>query len=239
MGGAAKRPSPPPLVPSWFPLLPPDPYHPTVSLLRDPEPTAFLSKRANMDDPPSRNPALSSDLVRKSATPYSISKTSPHREVSALPPPPSYTAGEFEAYVGNVEHGNSETETEQQPFGSLGPYPEPGFQAGELSKYESIFEHGNEERETEGDGFMPHYSFPSQGFWKFPAVFPFAGRRHPSSQRPEPSINDPFLPAQIPGAFSHFHSKYETGGDYWDEMGYGRFNYPKAEYLIKNSQRRF
>lgn len=239
MGGVAKRPSPPPLVPSWFPLLPPDPYHPTISLLRDPEPTAFLSKRANMDDPPSRNPALGSDLVRKSATPHSISKTSPHREVSALPPPPAYTAGEFEAYLGNVEHGNSETETEQQPFGSLGPYPEPGFQAGELSKYESIFEHGNEERETEGDGFMPHYSFPSQGFWKFPAVFPFAGRRHPSSPRPEPNINDPFLPAQIPGAFSHFRSKYETGGDYWDEMGYGRFNYPKAEYLIKNSQRRF
>lgn len=223
MGGVAETPSSAPLVSSWFPFLPPDPHHPAVSLLRDA--AGFLSNAgANMDDPPSWNPVLSYELLRKSATPYSMSVTSQHRDVSALPPPPLYEAGEFEAYVGNVEHGSSETEAEHQPFGSSGPYPEPVFQAGELSEYESIYEHENEERETEGDGFMPHYSFPSQEFWEFPAVSPFAGARHPSSQRLEPSVNDPFRPGQIPGAFSHFHSKYETGGDYWDEVGYGRFD---------------
>lgn len=183
-----------------------------------------------MDEPPSWNLLLGYDLFREAATPYPVSQTSQHREVGALPPPPSYAAGEFEAYVGNVEHGNSETETEQQPSGSLGPHPEPVFQAGELSEYESIFEHGHEERETEEDGFMPHYSFPSHGLWEFPAVLPFAARRHPSSPRRDASVNGPYLPAQIPGAFSHFHSKYESGGDYWDEVGYGRFGYPEAEY---------
>lgn len=216
MGGVAQKPSSSPLVSSWFRLLPPDLYHPAVSL---PGLTEFLPDvRANMDDPPSWNPVLSYDL-RKSATPYSTSMTSQHGEVSALPPLPSYVAGEFEAYVGNVEHGNSERETEQQPFGSWGPFPEPVFQAGELSQYESIFEHGNEERETEADGFMPHYSFPPQGFWRFPRVFPVTRPRHPS----EPSMNDPFFPARIPGAFSHFQSKYERGGNYWDEAGFRRF----------------
>lgn len=222
MGGAAQRPSSAPLDTSWFPLLPPDLYHPAVSL---PEPTQFLPNAgANMADPPSWNPALSYDLVRKPATPHSPSKTSQHSDVSALPPPPEYVAGELEAYVGNEERGNSETETEQQPFGSWGPYPELLFRAGELSQYESVFEHGNEERETEVDGFMPHYSFPPQGFWKFPAVFPVPGPRPPSSLRLEPSMNSPFLPGRVPGAFSHFQSKYQRGGDYWDEVGFRRFD---------------
>lgn len=227
MGGVAK---PSPLLSSWLPLLPPDPYHPAVSLLGDAEPTGFRSNtRAHMDDPPSWNPVLSYDLFRKSATPYSVSKTSQHHDISALPPPPSYIAGEFEAYAGNVEHGKSETEAEQQSFGSADPYPEPVFQKGELSQYESILEHGNEERETEMDGSMPHYSFPSQGFWEFPAVFPFAAPRHPSSQRLEPSRNGPFLPGHFPGARSHFLSKYKTGGDYWDEVGYARVDSSKVE----------
>lgn len=218
MGGVAKTPPSSPPEPSWFP---PDPYQPAVSLLRDLEPPGFPSNRVNMDDPPSWNPVLSSDL-RTSATPYSISKTSRHRDGGALPPPPSYRAGEFEAYVGNVEQGKSETEAEQGPLGAVGPYPEPVFRAGELSQYESVFEHGNEERETEGDGFMPRYSFPLQGFWEFAAVFPFAGLGRPSSWGFDPRINRPFLPGRIPGALSHFRSKYETGDNYWDEVGYRR-----------------
>ena len=241
-GGGAKTPSYAPLLSSWFPLLPPDLYHPAVSLLRGPEPTGFLSNaRANIDDPPSWNPVLAHDLVRKSVTPYSTSKTS---DAGALPPP-AYIAGDLESYVGNVDQGHSETEAEQQPFGSWGPYPEPVFQAGELSQYESIFEHGNEERETDGDGFVPHYSFPSQGFWELPANFALAGPRPPSSQRLlKPITDDPLLPGQVPGALSHFHSKYEKGSDYWDEVGYGRFHHPKVKYepfapRTKGSQRLF
>ncbi|CAG10071.1 unnamed protein product [Tetraodon nigroviridis] len=153
MGDTSKGPSSSPLLSPWFPLLPPDPYHPALSLLRDPEPIGFLSNSgASMDNPSSWNPVFSYDLVGKPVTPYSIWETSQHHDISALPPPPSYVAGEFEAYVGDVEHGNSETEAEQLGFGFLGPYPEPAFQAGELSEYEFILEHGNEERETEGDG---------------------------------------------------------------------------------------
>lgn len=237
MGDTSKGPSSSPLLSPWFPLLPPDPYHPALSLLRDPEPIGFLSNSgASMDNPSSWNPVFSYDLVGKPVTPYSIWETSQHHDISALPPPPSYVAGEFEAYVGDVEHGNSETEAEQLGFGFLGPYPEPAFQAGELSEYEFILEHGNEERETEGDGFMPHYSFPSQGFWEFPAVFPSVGPRHPSFQRLEPSINHPVLPGPIPGAFSHFHSKYQTGEDFWDEGGYGRFHYPEVEHQTVYSE---
>lgn len=226
MGGAAKRTPSSPHFPSPFPPQPTDPNHPAVSFLHDPEPAGVLSdSEANIVGLSSWNPALSYDPDRMSATPYSISKTSRDSAVRVPPPPPSYVAGEFEAYTGNMEHGNSETETEKQSFGPS-PYPQPLFQAGELSEYESVFEHGGEERETEG--FMPHYFFPSQGFWEFPAVFFSAGPMHMSSPWFDPNIYYPFLTP--PGAFSHYHSNYETGGDYWDKVGYERVYGPQYEY---------
>lgn len=151
MGGAAKMAS--------------DPDHPAIWFLHDSDPTGVLSNsKANIDSPSWWNPVLSYDVVRNSA-----SKTS-HYSVTVLPPPPPYIPREFEAYVGNLEHGNSEMEAEEQMFSSFGPSPQPVFQAGELSEYESISEYGHEERETEEEAFMPHYSFPSKGFWELPVV---------------------------------------------------------------------
>lgn len=220
MGGAAIMASSASHVSSWFPPLPTDPDHPAISFLHDPDPTGVLSK-ANIDSPSWWNPVLSYDVVRNSATPDSASKTS-HYSVTVLPPPPPYIPREFEAYVGNLEHGNSEMEAEEQMFSSFGPSPQPVFQA----EYESISEYGHEERETEEEVFMPHYSFPSQGFWDLPVVFNSAGPMHSSSQWLEANLNYPFSGPVAPPMLSHFHSMYKTGGKYWDEVGYDGFYYP-------------
>lgn len=221
MGGAAVMASSASHVSSWFPLPPTDPDHPAVSFLHDPDPTGVLSK-ANIDSPSWGNPVLSYDVVRNSA-----SKTS-HYPVTVLPPSPPYIPWEFEAYVGNLEHGNSEMEAEEQMFSSFGPSPQPVFQAGEMSEYESILAYGHEERETEEEVFMPHYSFPSQGFWNLPVVFNSAGPMRSSSQWLEANLKYPFSGPVAPRMLSHFHSMYKTGGKYWDGVGYDGFYYPKA-----------
>lgn len=84
--------------------------------------------------------------------------------LTVLPPPPPYIPREVEAYVGNLEHGNSEMEAEEQMFSSFGPSPQPVFLAVELSEYESISEYGHEEWETEEEAFLPHYSFLHKAF---------------------------------------------------------------------------
>lgn len=225
MGGAAKMAS---YVSSWFPPPPTAPDHPAVSFLHDPEPTGvFSNSKANIDSPSWWNPVLRYDVVSNSATPYSASKTSHYSDVRVLPPPPPYIPGEFEAYTGNLEHGNSEMEAEVQVTSSSGPSPQPVFQAGELSEHEYISEFGHEERETEEEA-IPHYSFPSQGFWESPVVFASAGPMRPSSRWLEADLKYPSFSGPVaPGRLSHFHSKYETGGNYWDEVGYDRFYYPK------------
>ncbi|XP_056902721.1 uncharacterized protein LOC130533394 [Takifugu flavidus] len=209
MGGAAKMAFSAPHVSSWFPPPPTDPDHPAISFLHDPDPTGVLSNsNSNIDNPSWWNPVLSFDVVRNSATPDSASKTS-HYSVTVLPPPPPYIPREFEAYVGNLKHGNSEMEAEEQMFSSFGPSPQPVFQAGELSEYESILEYGHEKRETEEEVFMPHYSFPSQGFWELPVVFNSASPMHSSSQWLQANLKYPFSGPVAPRMLSHFHSMYD------------------------------
>lgn len=212
-----------PRLSSWFPLPPADPGHAAVS-----EPPGVpWNRKANIDGPSRWNPGLSYDLVRKSAAPYWLLK--PARYSDVLPPPPSYMPAESEAYAESLEHANSEAEAEAPMFGSSGPSPDPVFQAGELREYESILEFGNEERETEEEGFVPHYSFSPHGFWEFPVAFASAGPVRSSSQRLDANMKYPPSAGPVPpGTLSHFHSNYEAGGNYWDEVGYERFLYPKV-----------
>lgn len=77
MGGAAKMASSASHVSSGFPPLPTDPDHSAILFLHDPDPTGVLSNsKANSDSPSWWNPVLSYDVVRNSATPDSVSKTS-------------------------------------------------------------------------------------------------------------------------------------------------------------------
>lgn len=230
MGGVADVASSAPRVSSWFPMPPADPGHAAIRSLQDPEPSGLLwNSKANIDGPSRWNPGLTYDLVRKSAAPYLLLKPSRYSDVRVLPPPPSYIPAESEAYVENLGHGNSGAEAEAQMFGSSGPCPDPVLKAGGLSEYESILEFGNDDRETEEEGFVPHYSFSPQGFWEFPVVFASAGPIRSSSQRLEANTKYPPCAGPVPpGTPSHFHSNYEAGGNYWDEVGYERFYYPKV-----------
>lgn len=188
----------------------------------------------------SRNTAVSWDPVPGPETSHSVSRISQSSKAGALPPPPLYVGGELERYEQSLEHGNSETETEEQSFmpppPPPGPYPQPVFQAGELSKYASIFEHGNEERETEEQGFGPYYSSASQTAQELPVPSAAQGVVNPVPQQYGPNMHYLFLTGQLPpGTLSHFQSDYETGGHSQDEVHYERY-YPVAQQPSSSPQ---
>lgn len=192
------------------------------------------------------NAAPGWDPVEEPSTAYTGFGTSQPAPDFGLPPPPFFQAGELSQYEGNMEHGNSERETEElsfpppplpllPPLPPLPTYPGLGFQAGELSQYEYISEHGNEERETEeqGFGFMPPPPLASEPLY---APLPHEAELSPSSM----SVKGPvelrpvgrsqhylFLTGQLPpGTYSHYKSAYEQGRDHWDETHYERFHFP-------------
>lgn len=180
----------------------------------------------------SRNYGPNYDPVGEPVPAYTLSGKS--QSSDDVVPPHSFMAGELEDYIGNLEHGNSEVETEELNFGLLSPshpYLRPAFQAGELIEYGSIMEHGDEEREIEEQGFMPHYFFTPQGVQELPTISMSPGHMYPFSQRLELNMRYPFLSGERPpGTMLHFHSDFETGGDHWDEVHYERYHYPKPEH---------
>ncbi|XP_049456573.1 uncharacterized protein LOC125903600 [Epinephelus fuscoguttatus] len=177
---------------------------------------------------------------------FTMSGTSQPTPDIGFPAPPFYQAGELDHYQSNMEHGNSEVESEElslplpPPPPPLPPFPEPGYQAGELSHYESTFEHGNEERETEEQGFMPPPPFAPVPLDAEAVASTLEGPTQPAPQALtplKPSFYYRFLTGQLPpGTYTHFQSNYEQGSDHWDEDHYERYHYPEVQSPANPSQ---
>ncbi|XP_070833372.1 uncharacterized protein [Chaetodon trifascialis] len=228
--------------------------HPAVSFFYEPAnegvysgPDAYPANPATgVSGVASWTPTLGWNPVEESTTGYTVSRTSePLPDIGLPPPPPFFQAGGLETYHGNLEHGNSEMETEETSFLLPPPPPVPhqgsGFQAGELMNYESIFEHGNEERETEEQGFMPlpPYAAAPQGAQLSAAASTFEGPVQPVSQELGslgPNEYYLFLTGQLPpGTVSHFESDYEAGSDHWSEVHYEKY-YPVSQEPTTTTQ---
>lgn len=167
---------------STFPPVPTDPNDPAVSFINNQGPIGDpLNSGADVYGLPLYSPAHSYYLFSGSS-PYSTPGTSQHPQLSFVPP--AYVAGEFEGYIQNVEHGNSETQ--QQSLISFGPYLQPVYKPGELSHYGSTVGHGNVAMEAKEQWPLPYYYYPSQGFWESPG-FPHVAQSVPANR------NHPFL----------------------------------------------
>ncbi|XP_047458472.1 extensin-2-like [Mugil cephalus] len=172
---------------------------------------------------------------------YTVSRASPPRPAAGLlPPPPVYEPGELELYEENVEHGNSERESEElsgmPPPPPPPPYPKLFYQPGDLYEYSAIFDHGNSERETEDQGFRPP-SYAEVGVSTSESsssghVQPVP--QHLTSFGPNRHHYFLFLSGQLPpGTLSHFLMENENGADHWNEVYYERYHYPSAQSLTQ------
>ncbi|XP_042357995.1 formin-like protein 20 [Plectropomus leopardus] len=215
--------------------------HPAVSFLYDPEEEGVYASPGNYPESSSPTPDMSSEVpMEESTTDYIASRTSQPLPVIGLPAPPYFEAGELDHYEANMEHGNSEAETEELSFPPpppppVPPYPDFGYQAGELNHYASIYEHGNEERETEEQGFLPPPPPPpyaAKPEEEPAALAPEEAIEQPVAQLmpPKPNLRYLFLTGQFPpGTYTHYQSNYETGRDHWDEAHYEKYHYPDVQ----------
>ncbi|XP_023132906.1 uncharacterized protein LOC111573123 [Amphiprion ocellaris] len=133
--------------PPNFPPPPTDMNDPAVSYLVDRQnPSGFPPPSSNVNGPGV------SYLVDG---PVTSSSAYVEPGPGILPVPPVYQGGERERFAGNVEHGNSERETEELGLLRSPRHVQRIYQGGELSNYAFSFEHGNSERESQNQGFRP------------------------------------------------------------------------------------
>lgn len=118
-----------------------------------------------------------------------------------LYPVPEFQAGELSQFEKVLEHGKSESETEEQgsPPRRQGflppPLPPPGLEAlSEVSTSE------------------PQHLIPNRGWIRYPFPYDYM-----------------FLTGQYPpGTVSHFSSNFEQGNNHWRDTHYIRDNYPNG-----------
>ncbi|XP_075932007.1 uncharacterized protein LOC142931793 [Anarhichas minor] len=183
-----------------------------------------MSSEASWSAPPVWDP------VEESAAASRNSMPAPY-----IGPPPFFQAGKLNHYETNLEHGNTDGETEELNFPAPPPQqpqplPYPGYQAGELSRYTSDLEHGNGEWETEEQGYMPPppYASAPQGVEVSAASTSFPTQPVPLALTPVGwSQYYLFLTGQLPsGTYTHFQEDHENGRDYLDEAHYERSHNP-------------
>ncbi|XP_031694090.1 uncharacterized protein LOC116376757 [Anarrhichthys ocellatus] len=161
-----------------------------------------MSSEASWSAPPVWDPVEESAAASRNSmpTPY-------------IGPPPFFQAGELNHYETNLEHGNTDRETEELNFPAPPPQqpqplPYPGYQAGELSRYTSDLEHGNGEWETVEQGYMPPppYASAPQGVEVSAASTSFPAQPVPLALTPVGwSQYYLFLTGQLPsGTYTHF-----------------------------------
>ncbi|XP_022052029.2 uncharacterized protein LOC110952679 [Acanthochromis polyacanthus] len=209
--------------PPSFPPPPTDINDPTVSYLVDRQnPPGFPPPSSNLNGPGV------SYLVDG---PVTSSSADVEPGPGILPVPPVHQAGELERFEGNVEHGNSERETEELGILPPPPHLERIYQGGELSSYASSFEHGNSESESQNQGFRPG---PPFGGAELQSGFTVGGGLVQSLPRPwrpsPPGDFYLFLTGQLPpGTLSHFRTEYEAGRDHWNSDHYEKHNIQISE----------
>lgn len=171
--------------------------------------------------------------------------------MSLLPPatgvsfsqPQSYVGGHLDNYMANLEHGNSQSQTEQMsallppPHVPGPPSPPEEYQGGDLHVYSSSFAHGDHAQETEERGQPPYrpYYVASRvggavgGVAEAPvALAPLSPQRvfyPPGSVGLDPRTYYLFMTGQLPrGTYTHASATHDAGGDHYGEAHYERFD---------------
>ncbi|XP_029306196.1 WASH complex subunit 3-like [Cottoperca gobio] len=198
-------------------------------------PTPDMSAEASWNAAPGWDP------VPEFKTAYTASRTPQPAPDIVLPPPPYFQAGKLYQYE-NMDHGNSERETEELSFPAPPPPPLPssGFQAGELSKYESILDYGTEERETEEQGFIPLPPYASEPQGAEVSSYSTLGPVHPLPRELTPfglSQYYHFLTGQLPpGTYTQSQSEYESGSDTGQKPIYKKYHFVQSPVVPTQSQ---
>lgn len=171
--------------------------------------------------------------------PMSGSRLPPSAAGGAFPQP--YVGGQLENYMTNVEHGDSQRQTEEMRSLVPLPPPVPGppaeeYKGGNLQIYSSEFAHGDHKRETEERGELPYrpYFGAARGAGPVGTVAVAAAPVAPAGPStifypPGPTGLDPrtyylFITGQLPpGTYSHASATHEAGGNHYGEAHYERF----------------